>query len=158
WNVARRMPRRLDGRCQGGDDHVCFEANQFCGLLREKGVAAFGRAHFQLDVLALDQAGRRKRGAKPLQERFGTRVAGDEDANGRHPRLLRARRKRPHRRTGEKCDELATAAHSITSSARARSVGGTSKRSARAVLRLITSSNLVACMTGRSIGLAPLST
>jgi hypothetical protein len=104
------MPRRLDGGCQGGDDHVCLEANQLCGLLRQKGVAAFGRAHFQLDVLALDQAGRRKRGAKPLQERFGTRVAGDEDANGRHLRLLPSRalhlcRKQQPAAT-EQCDEL----------------------------------------------------
>jgi hypothetical protein len=46
--------------------------------------------------------------------------------------------------------------HSITSSASAISDGGTSKRSARAVLRLITNSNLVACMIGKSAGLAPL--
>ena len=41
-------------------------------------------------------------------------------------------------------DELAPF-HSITSSARERSVGGTSRPSAFAVLRLITSSNLVGC-------------
>src|SRR5262245_44806069 len=45
-------------------------------------------------------------------------------------RLLRARRKRPRRRAAEKRDELATAAHSITSSASASSVGGTSSPSA----------------------------
>src|SRR6516165_206002 len=45
--------------------------------------------------------------------------------------------------------------HSITSSARARSEGGTVRPSAFAVLRLITSSTLVACSTGRSLGLAP---
>jgi hypothetical protein len=47
-------------------------------------------------------------------------------------------------------------AYSITSSARASSVGGISIPSARAVLRLTTSSNLVGCSTGRSAGLAPL--
>jgi hypothetical protein len=47
-------------------------------------------------------------------------------------------------------------AHSITSSARASSDGGTSSPSALAVLRLITSSNFVARSTGRSGGLAPL--
>ena len=36
--------------------------------------------------------------------------------------------------------------HSITSSARASSVGGTSRPSALAVLRLMTSSNLVGCL------------
>src|SRR5215471_17251469 len=46
--------------------------------------------------------------------------------------------------------------HSITSSARASSVGEISSPSARAVLRLITSSNLVDCRTRRSAGLAPL--
>ena len=46
--------------------------------------------------------------------------------------------------------------HSITSSARASSVGGTSRPSALAVFRLMTNSNLVDCKTGRSAGLAPL--
>jgi hypothetical protein len=46
--------------------------------------------------------------------------------------------------------------HSITSSARARSDSGMVRPRALAVLRLITSSNLVGCSTGRSAGLAPL--
>jgi hypothetical protein len=41
--------------------------------------------------------------------------------------------------------------YSITSSASASSVGGTVRSSLFAVLRLITSSNLVGCMTGRSV-------
>src|SRR5436190_18586529 len=45
--------------------------------------------------------------------------------------------------------------HSITSSARASSVGGTSRLSALAVERLITNSNLLDWTTGRSAGLAP---
>src|SRR5262249_18759731 len=70
-------------------------------------------------------------------------------------RLLRARRERPRRcYAAEQRDELASP-HSITSSARASSVGGTSIPSVFAVLRLITSSNLVGCSTGRSAGLAP---
>jgi hypothetical protein len=47
-------------------------------------------------------------------------------------------------------------AHSMTSSAMANSVGGTVMPSAFAVLRLITSSNLVGCMTGKSPGFSPL--
>jgi hypothetical protein len=47
--------------------------------------------------------------------------------------------------------------YSITSSARASRVGGISIPSILAVLRLMMNSNLVACMTGRSAGLAPLS-
>ena len=51
----------------------------------------------------------------------------------------------------------ATAAHySITSSARTSNDGGTVRPSALAVFRLITSSNLVGCSTGRSEGLVPL--
>jgi hypothetical protein len=46
--------------------------------------------------------------------------------------------------------------HSITSSATASSPGGKLRPNALAVLRLITSSNLVACMTGRSAGFSPL--
>ena len=46
--------------------------------------------------------------------------------------------------------------YSITSSARASSVGGISSPSDLAVCRLMTNSNLVDCNTGRSAGLAPL--
>ena len=45
--------------------------------------------------------------------------------------------------------------HSMTSSARARSVGGTAMPSAFAVFRLMTSSNLVGASTGISLGLSP---
>jgi len=45
--------------------------------------------------------------------------------------------------------------YSITSSARASSVGGTVMPSALAALRLIRKSNLVACCTGRSAGFSP---
>jgi len=45
-------------------------------------------------------------------------------------------------------------AHSTTSSARASSVGGTSRPSALAVVRLMTSSNLVGYSIGRSAGFA----
>src|SRR5262249_32870789 len=57
-------------------------------------------------------------------------------------------------RAAEQRDELA-ALHSITSSARASSVAGTSRPNALAVLRLITNSNLVGCSTGISAGFAP---
>src|SRR6516164_5613878 len=43
----------------------------------------------------------------------------------------------------------------MTSSARASSIGGRSRPIAFAACRLMTSSNLVDCMTGRSAGLAP---
>src|SRR5262245_38365969 len=80
-----------------------------------------------------------------------------EHADAPHPlALLRARHERPRgRRAAERQDERA-ALHSITSSARASSVGGILRLSALAVLRLMTSSNLIGCWTGSSAGFAPL--
>ena len=66
--------------------------------------------------------------------------------------------------TAEKCHKLPQAGaeryvyranHSITSSARARTRGGMVMPSAFAVLRLMTSANLVGNSTGKSPGLLP---
>src|SRR5262249_3102956 len=71
--------------------------------------------------------------------------------------LLRARRERQcNRRAAEQRHELAAGAHSITSSARASSVGEMSMPNALAVLRLMINSQRVACSMGRSAGFAPL--
>src|SRR5262249_51829721 len=86
----------------------------------------------------------------------GRNRSAREHADAPHLLLLRARRKRPRRsHTAEQRDEVA-AFHSITSSARASSIGGISKPRRLAVLRLITNSNFVDWITGRSVGLAPL--
>ena len=61
------------------------------------------------------------------------------------------RRERPRSRTAEQGDELAPS-HSITSSARRRKDSGIFSPIALAVVRLMTSSNLVGCKTGRSAG------
>src|SRR5262245_51156488 len=72
--------------------------------------------------------------------------------------LLRARRERPRGCcAAEQRDEIAPF-HSITSSARARSVGSTSRPSALAVFRLIVRSYLVGACTGRLAGFSPLRT
>src|SRR5262249_29679370 len=97
-------------------------------------------------------------GASPLRVVLGER---DHHADPPHPIvLLRARRNRPRRqrprcRAAESRYECAPP-HSITSSARASSVGGISRSSVLAVLRLITSSYLVGACTGRSAGFSPL--
>src|SRR5947199_10729707 len=74
--------------------------------------------------------------------------------------LLRARRERPRGcRAAEQRDEVASlhrCNHSITSSAMASSPGGKLRPNAQAVLRLITNSNLLDWMTGRSAGFSPL--
>ena len=72
------------------------------------------------------------------------------------PRLLRARRERPRRRAAEQRDEIASP-HSITSSASVRSLSGIWRPTALAVFKLMTNSNLVGCITGRSEGFAPCS-
>src|SRR6516165_4663203 len=69
--------------------------------------------------------------------------------------LLRARCERPRRSRAKQRDERA-AVHSITSSARARSVAGTVMPSALAVFILMTSWKRVGCSTGKSAGWAPL--
>src|SRR6516165_7867555 len=70
-----------------------------------------------------------------------------DKAHHRHRRLLRARHQGPRSCTAEPRDELAPF-HSITSSARASKPGGISRRSAFAVFKLITNSNLVGCSIG----------
>ena len=85
--------------------------------------------------------------ASPQRPRPGTRWSAAA-------RLLRTRRKRPRQRAAEQRDELASF-HSMTSSARANSVGGMVRPRAVAVLRLMTSSIFIGCSTGSSAGSAP---
>src|SRR6516164_1593545 len=68
--------------------------------------------------------------------------------------LLSARRERPCRRTTEQRYDV-TPLHSITSSARASTVGGMTRPRACAVAKLITSCNLVGNSIGRSPGFVP---
>src|SRR5262249_19556361 len=86
--------------------------------------------------------------------------AGQQHADTAHPlALLRPRRKQPGSRTAERRDKLAPlyrCNHSITSSASASSLSGIVRPSVFAVFRLMTNSNLVACITGRSAGFSPL--
>src|SRR5215831_8144920 len=141
-----------------GYDHVRRERRQLCCV--PANFIGFGRgpARVDLHVAADAPAGL----LETLQERAEAglkfpivRSRGQENANEAHLlALLRARRKRPRRRAAEQRDELALV-HSITSSARASSVGGTVRPSAFAVFRLTTNSNFTACWTGRSDGFAP---
>src|SRR5262245_4239610 len=93
------------------------------------------------DVLSIDVASLLQARTKCRQE-MGICLSGSAaDVSDRLDGLLglRARRERPSRCAAEQCDELA-APHSITSSARASTVAGTSRPSALAVLRLTISS------------------
>ena len=66
--------------------------------------------------------------------------------------IRRAREDAPATLSGE--GDL-PASHSITSSARARSVGGIGRSRAFAVFRLMTRCNRVGCSNGISLGFAP---
>src|SRR6516164_9253806 len=132
--------------------------DEFGGEVTQLLIATFRPPKRDHQILSLDKSGF----AQPVAERgdetcgFSGR-AGAKKPDHRHGRLLRARRQRPCRRAAaEQRDELAPLHHSITSSTRARMVAGTSSPSALAVARLMTSSNLVDCCTGRLAGFSPL--
>ena len=61
-----------------------------------------------------------------------------------------------HKPMSAKCQKRTLCTYSIISSARASSAVGTSRPSAFAVLRLMTSSYLVGACTGMSAGFSPL--
>src|SRR5262249_48197763 len=113
---------------------------------------------FNPDVLAIDIADLFQPLTKTPQK-FGGHVKRSrvKPPDNRHPSRLRACGDRPcRRRTAEQRDELAAAAHSITSLARASSAVGTSRPRLFAVLRLIASSYFVGVWTGRSAAFSPL--
>src|SRR5262249_32309989 len=85
--------------------------------------------------------------------RVSQRRSTTEKSDHWHRDLLPAHFDRPRDATNER-NELAPP-HSISSSARASSEGGTVSPSALATLRLTTSSNLVGCSMGRWAGWAP---
>src|SRR4051794_21759682 len=72
----------------------------------------------------------------------------------RYRLLLRPRPERPSG-CGSKPKDDFPAPHSITSSARARRVGGIERLRALAVRRLMINSSFVGCSNGKSPGLAP---
>src|SRR5262249_50681663 len=113
-------------------------------------------AVFDLDVLPLDEVGISQATAESSGEMRGVvRATADEISDHWHSTCLRARYERPRHRPSEQRDEVAARDHSITSSARASSAGGTSRPRAFAVLRLIRSSNLVGSSTGKSPAFTP---
>src|SRR5262249_10143854 len=129
------------------------------GEPRQSIVLTVSPAIVEGDVLTLDKACLIEALADDRNEgQIDSGRTAAEQSDHRHRPLLRARRQRPGRCcAAEKADELA-ALHSNSSSARPDSGSGTVRPSALAVCKLMYSSTFVASWTGRSAGLAPLST
>src|SRR5262249_5230314 len=125
------------------------------GKRRKPIVAAFSPAILDVHVTALDEAGLGKSAAECVHDpRIRAGRCWDQQPDDRRAVLLRTCGEWPCRRAAKQLDERA-APHSITSSARASNVGGTSRSSALAVIRLTMRSNLVGCSIGISAGFAP---
>ena len=145
-------PRR-SGTNGGDDGHVA--ANEIGGEGRQALVPPLRPAILDRYVASDDNAGIAQTTMEVFEpERGNVGCSEVKEAHDGH-RLLPVCDDRPSDgRTAEQRDELASD-HSMTSSARARSVGGSSSPSPLAVCRLMTNSNLVGCSTGMSAGFAP---
>ncbi len=133
--------RRIDIR----DNDRHRQADQLGDQTRQAVQLIVGVAVFNRDVLAFVEPRRCEALTEARDHGRGRRKRRTaQKPDYRHSRLLRPRRQRPRsRRAAKQRDEFATL-HSMTSSARASTVSGTVRPSALAVLRLITSSYLVA--------------
>src|SRR5215471_16969985 len=135
--------------------HIRCRLDDLSGQRRALFVAQAEATCHDCEVLPLDKS----QHAQLIEERrYHRRIASlpDHDAKAIDMgRLLRARRERPRSGAADERYELAPL-HSITSSARPSSIGGTVRPIVLAVFRLITSSNLVGCWTGRSPGFSPM--
>src|SRR5262249_54192245 len=139
WNGGGRGLRRVCRVNPGRYNHCDSALNQIGGERGQSIIVTVRPAVFDGYIAPPLIPGFDEAPAEPVRPL--RRIAGwdgAEEPNHRH-RWLRARRERPRRRAAEQRDEL-PASHSITSSARASSVGGTPMSSALAVLRFITSS------------------
>src|SRR5262249_36528806 len=146
WNGrCRRLRREPRVNPPHSSDYGYLSANQVGRKLRQSIVLKVRPTKFDRQISTFDIA----IFLQALRERIGhifrfARRPGAEIADRRRRPLLPTRRDRPRGRAAEQRDELAPP-HSITSSARASKLSGTVRPSAFAVLRLITSSNLVGC-------------
>src|SRR5262249_41844676 len=145
-NGASYLPQRRNGRTARDKDYIRCQRHQFGGVFARIVNIASAPAVLDLNVVPDSPA----QLLQSLQERrvAGLRLrivrgVGHEHADAPHPlTLLRARRERPAGRSTAKQRDERAAVHSITSSARASSIGGISRPSALAVTRLMTGSTL----------------
>src|SRR5262249_10729092 len=157
WDFCGGIPQK---GCPGGGHHqdIDIEGDEFGRHGPEALGLLVGETVFEDDVATVDVAelGEAFDYGFDIRRFLFTASRMPEKADTRNPSaLLRARRERPRRRAAEQRDEFASP-HSITSSARASSDGGTVRPSTLAAWALMTSSNFVDCTTGRSAGFVPL--
>src|SRR6516164_4986161 len=145
-NAHPKDDRNCLGRCFSGKnrrrvdrgDHGYLATNQLGSQGRQLVIVSVGPPIFDRHIPAFVITGSTEAATECLHKvcccagRRGVHVANDG-----HSRLLRARRERPRGGRGADERDEVPSFHSITSSARASSVGGTSRPSALAVLRLI---------------------
>src|SRR6516225_5106406 len=155
-DVTRRLLCRHSGRREPSDDDIDFETDQLSGQFRQPTDLSFRRSKLKSNVLPLNIPQVAQSLPKLPPKLLRIDIANDQCADRRHLRLLRPRRERPRRRAAKQRYELATL-HSITSSASCWNDSVMFNPRDLAVFRLMTSSNLVGCITGSSAGLAPLS-
>src|SRR5262249_33209803 len=157
WNGGGRRLRRVCRVNPGRYNHCDSALNQIGGERGQSIIVTVRPAVFDGYIAPLVIPGFGEALPEPVHP-LG-RIAGRnsaEESDYRRRRLLRIRRERPRRRSAEQRDELAARSHSITSSASASNLSGTSRPSAFAVLRLTTSSYFVGACTGKSAGFSPL--
>src|SRR5215203_5596983 len=142
WDRARRRLCRKRWRRARGDDDVHVQVHEFRRETGEAIEVPFGIAVLDREVLTarVPELGeivqKRRRSWRAL-----IRLLADREKPDPARRARRLRSSRPAERgASHECEKIPPP-HSITSSARARKVGGSSRARALAVLVLITSSN-----------------
>src|SRR5262249_11908807 len=157
---ARRLQQRCCGWAARHQSAIRREGDQFCRRLLNALLTPTAPANLAMQVAPFAPS----QLLHLLQERREPRLSSliirrvvHEHADPPHPGgvLLCSRCQRPRHRAAESCDELPPP-HSITSSAICWRCTGTSRPSALAVLRLMTSSYFVGACTGRSAAFSPL--
>src|ERR1700730_2532867 len=162
WNGGGRLLYRAHRRRRSQYDNIDFQSHEFGSNAGKSLVDSIREAPLDGEILSLGITKLPHTLGKSI-ENFGygsARCARNESDPPDLPCLLYAGSERQHRcHPAEQCDEFASSyccAHSITSSASCWRRKGTSRPIALAVLRLMTSSNLVGACTGSSAGLSPL--
>ena len=92
--------------CEPRDDYIDFETDQLGGQFGKPVHLSFRRSKLKSNVLPLDIPQIAQPLPKLPPKLFWVDIANDQCADGRHLRLLRVGRERPHSRAAEQPDEL----------------------------------------------------